>query len=80
MSLSTEFMRSTDQRIVGAGKNKNGTWSAYELVNHPTPSGCERWMPTYSDNRQWPDEETAKREFEAILPKPMFPTTQNQER
>jgi len=62
-------MRATDQRQITTFQHKNGKWSAMEIVNHPTPSGCERWMPTYSDKREWPDAETAKREFAALLPK-----------
>ena len=69
MSLQTEAMRATDQRQITAFQHQNGKWSAMEIVNHPTPSGCERWMPTYSDKREWPDAETAKREFTALLPK-----------
>ncbi len=73
MSLQTEAMRATAQRQVTAWQNDDGTWSGVEIVNHPTPSGCERWMPTYSDKRHWPDKETAIREFKALLPDPMFP-------
>jgi len=40
MSLQTEAMRSTDERIITAYQRENGTWSGVELVNHPTPSGC----------------------------------------
>jgi hypothetical protein len=72
MSFQTELMRATKERYVTVFKNKNGTYSGVEMVNHPTPSGCERWMPTYSDTREWPDAETAKTEFEKILPKPKF--------
>jgi hypothetical protein len=53
---------------VSAYQREPGKWSGVEMVNHPTPSGCERWMPSYSDKREWPDAETAKREFEAVLP------------
>ena len=34
-------------------------WHGIEYVNHPTPSGAERWMPTYSDDRGWPDRDMA---------------------
>ena len=69
MSLQTEMMRATDERKITAFQHKNGKWSGMEIVNHPTPSGCERWIPTYSDKREWVDEETAKREFATVLPK-----------
>jgi hypothetical protein len=71
MSLLTEGMRQTDERVISAGQLENGNWAGYEMVNHPSPSGNERWMMTYSDKREWPDKETAIREFTAILPKPL---------
>ncbi len=37
-------------------------------VNHPTPSGCDRWMMALSDNRGWDNKETARAEFEKLLP------------
>jgi len=69
MGIQEEAMRQTKDRYVTVFKNDDGTFSGVELVNHPTPSGCERWLPTYSDSRHWPDAETAKKEFEAILSK-----------
>ena len=36
-------------------------------VNHPTPSGCDRWMIVQSDNRGWDDPETARMQFELLL-------------
>lgn len=72
MDLQTEWMRATPEREICVAKNANGTFSAVEMVNHPTPSGSPRWLPTISDNREWPDEETARREFEAVLPAPVF--------
>lgn len=78
MSLLTEAMRQTDQRKICAFQRKicafqrkNGKWSAVEMANHPTPSGAERWLPTYSDNREWPDEKTAIDEFTKVLHPPM---------
>jgi hypothetical protein len=68
MSLATEMIRqSSIDRIIGTLKGADGKWNAYESVNHPTPSGCDRWLITYSDNRGWDDEETAKKEFEYLL-------------
>jgi len=72
MSLQTEAMRATKDRYITTFQHKNGKWSGIEMVNHPTPSGCERWMPTYSDKREWPDSKTAKKEFKKVLPKPQF--------
>jgi hypothetical protein len=65
-------MRVTDQRCVSAAQREDGSWYGVEMVNHPAPSGFERWLPTYSDSRAWPDSETAIREFKAILPEPCF--------
>lgn len=70
MSLQTEAMRATNNRYVTAHKRDNGKWSGVEMVNHPTPSGCDRWMPSYSDKREWPDAETATKEFKDVLLKP----------
>jgi hypothetical protein len=66
MSLQTEWMRQTDQREVYALKDKQGHW-CIEYVNHPTPSGEQRWMPTYEDNRRWPTEQAAREEFGKLL-------------
>jgi len=72
MSLQTEAMRQTDQRIITAGqKETGGLWYGLEMVNHPTPSGCERWLITYSDNRGYPTAEEAKQEFSKILHPPL---------
>jgi hypothetical protein len=67
MNLQTALMRDTDQRQVLAVKNDDGTFSAWEYVNHPTPGGSERWLPTLSDNRHWPDSDTAIAEFSIVL-------------
>jgi hypothetical protein len=57
-----------EQRHVTAYQDEKG-WHGVELVNHPTPSGECRLLPSYSDKRVWPDRETAIREFEKVLPK-----------
>ena len=66
----------TDSMIASAGDNKEivalqhkdtGEWHGVLMVNHPTPSGCERWMLAYSDKRGWPDAETAKSKFRELL-------------
>ena len=73
MDLQTESMRSTKERSITAWQHpEDGQWSGVEFVNHPTPSGSERWLPTVSDNRRWPDEKTAIAEFTKTLPKPPF--------
>jgi len=67
MSIQTEAMRQTDQRIITAQCHANGKWSGIEFVNHPTPSGCVRWLPTYSHKLEYDDSETAVREFKLYL-------------
>jgi len=66
MSIQTEAMRAGAEKAYGAFKQEDG-WHGYEVVNHPTPSGCERWLMTYSDKRAWPDPETAIKEIKKIL-------------
>ena len=75
MDILTEAMRATEERYVTTFKRDNGTWSGIEMVNHPTPSGNDRWLPSYSDSREWPDSEIAKKEFKSVLPKPHFMKT-----
>jgi len=66
MSIQTEWMRNTDEWMIDVYKDENG-WHGIEYVNHPTPSGCERWMPTFSDKRNWPDKESALENFKKLL-------------
>lgn len=66
MNLQTQLMRHGAKKRLIAKENKDG-WSATEYVNHPPPSGSERWLPTVSDNRIWPDAKTAKRELKKDL-------------
>jgi hypothetical protein len=66
MSIQTEAMREMagDQVYITAGQHKETKqWHGYMMANHPTPSGCERWMMLYSDKRGWPDHKTAVDEF-----------------
>ena len=66
MSVQTELMREGAQREITAFQKYDG-WHGVEFVNHPTPSGCERWLPTYSDKRSFPNRDTAILEFRKIL-------------
>lgn len=66
MSLLTESMRAGADKIYSAFKDDYG-WHGMEQVNHPTPSGCERWLITYSDKRSWPTEEIAVQEIKKAL-------------
>jgi len=56
-----------DQYITAAQHKDTEQWHGVLMGNHPTPSGCERWMMLYSDKRGWPDARTAVEEF-AKLP------------
>lgn len=71
MSIQTEAMREIagdDQYITAAQHKETGKWHGVLMLNHPTPSGCERWMMAYSDKRGWDSEEIAKKEFVALSP------------
>ena len=67
MDLQTALM------IKGAGdqlnfvpcKDDDGYYGML-TVNHPTPSGADRWLPAISDNRRFPDSETAVNEFKTV--------------
>lgn len=66
MSIQTEAMRAgADSEIYGL-KDKDGYYGI-EYVNHPTPSGSDRWLPTYSDKRRFSTEEEAITEFKKLL-------------
>lgn len=70
MSIQTEAMRKMagpDQFVTVGQHRETGQWHGMLMVNHPTPSGCERWMVAYSDKRGWPNERTAKAEFRKTL-------------
>ena len=55
------------EKEITAFEREPGKWSAIEYVNHPTPGGSPRWLPTYEDNRTWPNAETAKQELEKLM-------------
>jgi hypothetical protein len=77
MDLQTKWMRdgAGPQKEIHAYKGPQfpgdaegaDLWHGIEYVNHPTPSGCERWLPTLSDKRGWPDAKTAIKEMEKSL-------------
>lgn len=70
MSVQTEAMISLageDRFVTTAQHQETKLFHGCLMINHPTPSGCDRWMMAYSDKRGWPDSETAKLEFEKIL-------------
>lgn len=52
---------------ISAIKNINGTFSGCEYRNHPTPSGCVRFLPTFSDQREWDTAEIAIEELRKSL-------------
>jgi hypothetical protein len=71
MTLQTAAMISLagDDWHVGVYKNQDGSFSGVLFVNHPTPSGCARYLPALSDKRSWKTAELAQEEFEKLLPK-----------
>jgi len=42
-------------------------WHGIEYVNHPTPSGSPRYLPSVSDKRAWPTREQAIDELKKLL-------------
>ena len=66
MSIQTEAMRDGADKSYGVFKENDG-YHGIEYVNHPTPSGCERWLPTYSDKRGWSDKNTAIAKIKEML-------------
>ena len=72
MNLQTQAMinGAGHDMEVCVGKHKDtGEFHGMLYVNHPTPSGCDRYMLVLSDNRGWPTEEEAEEEFKKILRK-----------
>jgi hypothetical protein len=70
MSIQTEAMRKLadgDEYVTAGQHRETKLWHGMLMINHPTPSGCDRWMMAYSDSRGWPDEKTAKAEFKKLL-------------
>lgn len=71
MTLQTEAMREqagNDQYITAGQHKDTKKWHGYLMVNHPTPSGCDRWMMAYSDKRGWDSAEKAMDEFALASP------------
>ncbi len=66
MNIQTEAMRKGGKPYSVVAKDDCGYYGI-EFVNHPTPSGSERHLPTYSDSRRWPDAETAATRFAGLL-------------
>ncbi len=66
MDQQTNWMIGKEKPYTVVAKDDDG-YFGIEYVNHPTPSGSERHLPTYSDKRRWPDAETAKKEFQDML-------------
>lgn len=57
-----------DKYITSATHKETGKNHGILMVNHPTPSGCERWMMLVSDNRGFDTHEEACEKFKAALP------------
>lgn len=73
MNIQTEAMREEADKDYEAFEDDDG-WHGIEYVNHLTPSGCDRWLPTYSDKRGWPDIDTAIQKIKEMVGQiPMSP-------
>ena len=62
----TEEMIGREKPYIIVCEDEKGFFGV-EYVNHPTPSGSERHLPTYSDSRRWQDKETAKTKMQEAL-------------
>jgi hypothetical protein len=68
MDLATKFMREASIDFeINVYKGDDGLYHGIEYVNHPTPSGCDRWLPSISDNRGFDTPEKAIEEFMKLL-------------
>jgi hypothetical protein len=70
-SLQTDVMialAGDDQYITAFQHEKTHKWHGVLMINHPTPSGCERWMMAYSDKRGWKTPKQAMDKFVAVSP------------
>jgi hypothetical protein len=66
MSIIIDAMRKTSEKEIIIDKDEKG-YFGIEYVKHPTPSGCTRILPTYSDNRRFPSQEIAMEKFKEAL-------------
>jgi hypothetical protein len=66
MSLQTEFMRNESEKQIVICKDEKG-YFAVEYVNHPTPSGLDRWVLTLSDKRRFKTEQEAADAFNIAI-------------
>lgn len=66
MDIQTEAMRQTPQKEVCAMQDIEGYYGI-EYVNHPTPSGGTRMLPTCSDKRRFKTPEEAVQALKDIL-------------
>ena len=72
MSIQTEAMRELagNNRLIDAGQkadHSDALWYGYEMVNHPTPSDCERWLMTYSSKIGYTTKNEAITKFKELL-------------
>jgi len=70
-SLQSQAMEAQagDQKYITHGQHpKTNKHHGVLMINHPTPSGCERWMMLYSDQRGWETGRRAVAEFVAMDP------------
>ena len=66
MSIQTEAMRTGAKKQQCVCRDDNGYYGA-EFVCHPSPSGFERWLPTYSDKRRFKTDQEAAVEFKRLM-------------
>jgi hypothetical protein len=66
MSIQTDFMRIGAKKHHCVCQDDNGYYGA-EFVLHPSPSGHERCLPTYSDKRRFKTDIEAAAEFKETM-------------
>ena len=70
MDLQTQSMLDSagDDRIITVGQDEETKkYHGLLYVNHPPPSGVDRYLLALSDNRWWDDKEVAEKEFKKSL-------------
>ena len=66
MSIQTEAMRTGAEKHRHICKDESGYYGM-EYVCHPSPSGFERWLPTYSDKRRFKTDQEAAAAFKQVM-------------
>lgn len=69
MSRQLFWMREGAAKNISAYRDENGLYHGIGFVNHPTPSGCSRMLPTVSDPKGYTTEQEALDAFRILIGK-----------